>query len=109
MQETTDTAGSDGTVPVQWCSWHQGTAEATRPVEVIERGESAGSTLHACRECRITYRLTALPTWVAQGALFDHLGGTDADPPCGPCNRLTPCEQGAALYAALRREQEADK
>ncbi|CAL9528201.1 hypothetical protein [Streptomyces sp. enrichment culture] len=108
MQETTDTPHNDGTVPVQWCSWHKGMAVA-RPVQIIEQGEGAGGTLYACRPCRITYKLDALPTWFAWEALFNHLGGDGTNRPCWPCNRFEPCPEGAVLWAALRQEQEADK
>jgi hypothetical protein len=108
MQESTDTHRNDGTVPVQWCSWHKGMAPA-RPVQVIEQGEGAGGTLYACRPCRVTHRLEVLSTWVAWEALFNHLGGTANIKPCEPCNRFETCPAGAALWAVLRREQEADK
>jgi len=76
---------------------------------MVERGAGAGGTLHACRECRITYSLPSLPTWLAQAALFEHLGGDGENGPCGPCNRFEDCEQGAALKAQLQREKDADR
>ena len=108
MQETTEQPSSDGTVPVQYCSWHHGMAVA-RPVEKIERGPGAGGTLYACRPCRIRHRLTSIPTWAAQAALLAHLGGTDDTKPCEPCNRHDKCPTGVELWDAFRREQKADK
>jgi hypothetical protein len=99
---------SDGTVSVQWCSWHGGMAEA-RPVEVIERGPGAGGTLYACRPCRLAYGLASLPTALAWAALFDHLGGNADRKPCAPCNRYERCPEGAALRAEFRRQQRADQ
>ncbi|CAL9502926.1 hypothetical protein SUDANB6_03485 [Streptomyces sp. enrichment culture] len=107
------TAGSgepvgDGTVSVQWCSWHGGMARA-RPVEVIERGPGAGGTLYACRPCRIANNLEPLPTAAAWHAVFAHLAGTADTKPCASCNRHERCPEGAALCAEYRRQRKADQ
>jgi hypothetical protein len=107
MNETTEQATtnaqpvSDGTVPVQWCSWHHAMTEALA-IRRIAQGPAAGGTLYACRDCRRRHGLLTLRQSRAWADVLDHLGGTATARPCGPCNRYNYCDAGKPLRAELR-------
>ncbi len=41
------------------CSWHQGSAEGVRLIDVHEQGSGSGGSLFACPPCMVAYSLTA--------------------------------------------------
>ncbi|MGP3947219.1 hypothetical protein [Streptomyces sp. 7N604] len=43
-----------------WCSWHEGYAEGTKLVKIVETGSGPGGMLYACGECRVERGLTPL-------------------------------------------------
>lgn len=58
MSERTHTPGtSNSPTAFGHCSWHRGSAEGVRLINVIEQGSGPGGGVFACEPCRETHRL----------------------------------------------------